>query len=121
MHPEGRPDGGDGLSPPHGKQWRASIDIRFNVRLLSSCSSDFFTKEQFSCPDNVRHISNLIVRAEREVFLATNFWQASDTAKLVTDALKELSKRAAGRSAKVVVKIVYDRGNLQQVGFKGYN
>lgn len=66
-------------------------------------------------PDIARHMSNLIVRAEREVFLATNFWIASDASRLITDAFLELSKRAGQRGQRVVVKVMYDRGNIKQV------
>ena len=66
-------------------------------------------------PDICRHMSNLIARAEHEVFLATNFWIASSASQLITDSLLELSKRAGERGQKVVVKIMYDRGNIKQV------
>ncbi|KAJ4989922.1 hypothetical protein SVAN01_04569 [Stagonosporopsis vannaccii] len=66
-------------------------------------------------PDICRHMANLIVRAEREVFLATNFWIASGAASIITDAIRELSRRAGERREKVVVKIMYDRGNVKQV------
>jgi phosphatidylserine/phosphatidylglycerophosphate/cardiolipin synthase-like enzyme len=66
-------------------------------------------------PDIARHMSNLIVRAEREVFLATNFWIASDASRLITDAFLELSKRAGERGQRIVVKVMYDRGNIKQV------
>ena len=60
-------------------------------------------------------MSNLIVRAEREVFLATNYWEDSVASKFITDALRELDRRAGQRGVKVVVKIMYDRGNPKQV------
>lgn len=66
-------------------------------------------------PDICRHMSNLIARAEHEVFLATNFWIASDASRLITDSLLELSKRAGKRGCKVIVKIMYDRGNIKQI------
>ena len=66
-------------------------------------------------PDICRHMSNCIVRAQKEVFLATNYWQASDASGFITNAFKELSRRAGERKAKVVVKIMYDRGNPKQV------
>lgn len=66
-------------------------------------------------PDICRHMANLIVRAEKEVFLATNFWIASGAASIITDAIKELSRRAGERGKRVVVKIMYDRGNIKQV------
>ncbi|KAL8293888.1 hypothetical protein RB597_007667 [Gaeumannomyces tritici] len=68
-------------------------------------------------PDIVRHMANLIVAANREVFLATNFWQNSVASKVITDALKELSRRVGERGSgeKVVVKIMYDRGSIRQL------
>lgn len=67
-------------------------------------------------PDVCRHMANCIVRAEQEVFLATNFWVSSRCSTIITDALKELSVRAGRRgTAKVVVKIMYDRAHLKQV------
>ncbi|KAI1114468.1 hypothetical protein F5Y14DRAFT_170199 [Nemania sp. NC0429] len=66
-------------------------------------------------PDIVRHMSNLIVRAQKEVFLATNFWQNSIAARYITNALRELSRRAQARGDRVVVKVIYDRGNPRQV------
>ncbi|KAI0175814.1 hypothetical protein GGR52DRAFT_589583 [Hypoxylon sp. FL1284] len=66
-------------------------------------------------PDIVRHMSNLIVRAEKEVYLATNFWQNSVASKYITDALRELSRRAGERGATVVVKVIYDRGSPRQL------
>lgn len=60
-------------------------------------------------------MSNVIVRAEREVFLATNYWQDSVASKFLTDAIRELDRRAGLRKAKVVVKILYDRGSPKQL------
>ncbi|CAK4031533.1 phospholipase D nuclease [Lecanosticta acicola] len=64
--------------------------------------------------DQLRHMSNLIARAKKEVLLATNFWKASGASTFVTDALVELSKRAGERGEKVVVRLMYDRGALKQ-------
>ncbi|OJJ76242.1 hypothetical protein ASPBRDRAFT_192399 [Aspergillus brasiliensis CBS 101740] len=66
-------------------------------------------------PDLCRHMANCIVRAEKEVFLATNFWIHSDASTLVTNAFRELSRRAGERGTKVTVKMVYDRGDPQQL------
>lgn len=60
-------------------------------------------------------MANCIVRAEKEVFLATNFWIHSDASTLITNAFRELSKRAGERGEKVIVKMVYDRGDPQQL------
>ena len=51
-------------------------------------------------------MSNLIVRAQHEVFLATNFWQNSGAARYVVSALRELSRRAGARGARVVVRAI---------------
>ncbi|KAI0013055.1 IQ calmodulin-binding motif protein [Xylariaceae sp. FL0662B] len=66
-------------------------------------------------PDIVRHMSNLIVRAEQEVVLATNFWQNSAAARYIVNAIRELSRRAGDRGARVVIKIIYDRGSPKQL------
>lgn len=66
-------------------------------------------------PDIVRHMSNVIVRAEREVFLATNYWQNSTASKYITNAIRELDRRAGARGTRVVLKILYDRGSPRQL------
>ncbi|KAK3985173.1 minor cardiolipin synthase ClsB, partial [Cladorrhinum sp. PSN332] len=66
-------------------------------------------------PDIVRHMSNVIARAEKEVFLATNYWQDGVASKYITNALRELNRRAGERGTKVVVKIIYDRGRPKQL------
>lgn len=60
-------------------------------------------------------MSNMIARAETEVFLATNYWMLSEGTKLICNALRELSEKATQRGKRVVVKIMYDRGNPKQV------
>ncbi|ROT40726.1 phospholipase D active site-containing protein [Sodiomyces alkalinus F11] len=66
-------------------------------------------------PDIARHMSNLIVRAEKEILLFTNYWQNGVAATFLTNALRELSRRVgAERRSKVVVKLMYDRGSLKQ-------
>ncbi|KAJ7771657.1 hypothetical protein B0H16DRAFT_191133 [Mycena metata] len=66
-------------------------------------------------PDIMRHMSNLIVRADKEVFLATNYWQNSVASKYITNAMKELSRRAGERGTKIVMKLEYDRGSPRQL------
>ncbi|KAK6335144.1 hypothetical protein TWF718_010582 [Orbilia javanica] len=67
-------------------------------------------------PDIMRHYANLIVKAESSIILATNFWAASHASHIVTDALRELSRRRLEADLPPVdVKILYDRGNLKQV------
>lgn len=69
--------------------------------------------------DQLRHMSNLIVRAKKEVLLATNFWTASGASTFISDALVELSRRAGARDERVVFKIMFDRGDLMQVNIVG--
>ena len=59
--------------------------------------------------DVIRHVSNLIVRAEKEVFFITCSWSASVAQRLVSEALIELSRRAGRRKQRVVVKMMYDK------------
>ncbi|KAH7885430.1 hypothetical protein F5I97DRAFT_1928808 [Phlebopus sp. FC_14] len=66
-------------------------------------------------PDIMQHHYDCIVKAEHEVFLATNFWQASKSSTKVCDAFRELSRRAEKRGKKVVVKMIYDRANLKML------
>lgn len=63
----------------------------------------------------MRHMSNMIVRAEKEVYLATNYWQNSVASAYITNAMKELSARAGKRGEKIVMKIIYDRGSPKQL------
>ena len=39
----------------------------------------------------------------------------SEATRLITDSLRELSKRAGQRGEKAVVKLMYDRGNIKQI------
>ena len=67
-------------------------------------------------PDIARHYASLIARAETEVLIATNYWEKSKSSSIIADSLRELSKRVqARRGEKVVVKLMYDRGNVKQV------
>ncbi|KAK2067230.1 hypothetical protein P8C59_000988 [Phyllachora maydis] len=66
-------------------------------------------------PDIVRHMAKVMVRAEREVFLATNYWQDSVASGFLTEAMRELDRRAGQRGARVVLKVLYDRGSPKQL------
>ncbi|KND90958.1 hypothetical protein TOPH_04343 [Tolypocladium ophioglossoides CBS 100239] len=59
--------------------------------------------------DVIRHCSNLIVRAKREIFFITCSWSPSVAQRLVKNALIELSRRAGQRGQRVVVKMMYDK------------
>jgi phosphatidylserine/phosphatidylglycerophosphate/cardiolipin synthase-like enzyme len=64
--------------------------------------------------DIIRHMSNVIVRARKEVLFATCSWSPSDAQILISDALKELSRQAGARGERVVVKIIYDKASAKQ-------
>ena len=64
--------------------------------------------------DLIRHMSNVIVRAKKEVLFATCSWSPSDAQKFISDALKELSRRAGARGERVAVKIIYDKASAKQ-------
>ncbi|KAI0289144.1 hypothetical protein BC826DRAFT_914911 [Russula brevipes] len=67
-------------------------------------------------PDIMRHYADLIVRAEAEILFATNYWEPSASSNIIADSLRKLSKRVEARGGeKVVMKLMYDRGNLKQV------
>lgn len=66
-------------------------------------------------PDIMRHYAEIIVQAEAEILLATNYWEKSTSSSIIADALRELSRRVKARGGeKVVMKLMYDRGNLKQ-------
>lgn len=66
-------------------------------------------------PDIIQHYCDCIIQAQDELILATNYWEASNSGGHIADAFRELSKRALARGKKVVVKMMYDRGNLKQI------
>ncbi|GAA5820248.1 hypothetical protein JCM11251_005543 [Rhodosporidiobolus azoricus] len=67
-------------------------------------------------PDIMQHYKDCIVLAEQEVFLVTNYWQPSDSVNAVASGLRELNDRVAKRNGeKIVVKVMWDRGAIQQL------
>ncbi|KAI0801970.1 hypothetical protein BC629DRAFT_1591626 [Irpex lacteus] len=66
-------------------------------------------------PDIMRYYKELIINAQHEVILATNYWEPSWGSHFIHDAFIELSKRSEGRADKPVVKLIFDRGNPKQV------
>lgn len=65
-------------------------------------------------PDIIQHYCDVIINAQDEIIFATNYWEASNSGGHISDAFRELSKRAEKRGKKVVVKMMYDRGNVKQ-------
>ncbi|CAK7222618.1 hypothetical protein SCUCBS95973_004904 [Sporothrix curviconia] len=82
--------------------------------LLGSCGVAPLTVIS-TIPDIARHMANVIARAEKEVFLATNYWQDSVASRYLTNAMRELNRRAGERGERVVVKVIYDRGSPKQL------
>lgn len=66
-------------------------------------------------PDIIQHYCDCIVATQDELILGTNYWENSNSANHIADALRKLSRRAEKRGKKVVVKMMYDRGNLKQM------
>ncbi|THG97953.1 hypothetical protein EW026_g4144 [Hermanssonia centrifuga] len=66
-------------------------------------------------PDIMRYYKDLIIDAQHEVVLATNYWEPSWGAHFIHDAFIELSKRSEDRPNKPVVKLIFDRGNPKQI------
>ncbi|CAK7211288.1 hypothetical protein SBRCBS47491_001072 [Sporothrix bragantina] len=82
--------------------------------LLGSCGVAPLTVIS-TIPDIARHMANVIARAEKEVFLATNYWQDSVASRYLTNAMRELNRRAGERGERVVFKVIYDRGSAKQL------
>ena len=59
-------------------------------------------------PDIMQHYYYCIVHAEREVLLATNFWEKSASVNVIGKALRDLSKRAGRENRHVIVKLMID-------------
>ncbi|KAK4686642.1 hypothetical protein P7C73_g3482, partial [Tremellales sp. Uapishka_1] len=67
-------------------------------------------------PDIMQHYADVIIRAESEIFLATNYWQPSNSVNTISKSLRDLSiKVKKEKRERVVVKIMYDRGSWEQL------
>ncbi|ODN72803.1 hypothetical protein L202_08239 [Cryptococcus amylolentus CBS 6039] len=67
-------------------------------------------------PDIMQHYRDVIVRAEKEVFLATNYWQPSNSVNTITQALLDLSATVIKEKKPIItVKVMYDRGSWEQL------
>jgi hypothetical protein len=66
-------------------------------------------------------MSSSVVLAEKEVLLATNYWQPSNSVDKVSSAFRELNRRveernkASEKKEKIVIKLMYDRGTFEQL------
>jgi phosphatidylserine/phosphatidylglycerophosphate/cardiolipin synthase-like enzyme len=59
-------------------------------------------------PDIMQHYYHCIIHAEKEVLLATNFWEKSASVNVIGKALRDLSKRAGNDNRSIIVKIMID-------------
>lgn len=59
-------------------------------------------------PDIMQHYYHCIVHAQREVLLATNYWEKSVSVNIIGKALRDLNKRAEIDGRMVIVKIMID-------------
>lgn len=59
-------------------------------------------------PDILQHYYHCIVRAKKEVLLATNYWEKGESVNIIGRALRDLSKRAGKENRYVIVKLILD-------------
>jgi len=57
----------------------------------------------------MRYYYHIIVHAQKEILFATCWWEKGDTASIICNALRDLSKRAAQEKRHVIVKLLIDR------------
>jgi len=61
-------------------------------------------------PHIIQHYYDCIVDAQQEVILLTNYWQLGKNVSKIAEALRCLNQRTVDRGARIVVKIMWDRG-----------
>ena len=66
-------------------------------------------------PDIMQHYYHCIVHAEKEVLLATNFWEKSGSVNVIGKALRNLSKRAGRENRQVIVKLMIDHPTVENI------
>ncbi|CAF1383989.1 unnamed protein product [Rotaria sp. Silwood1] len=59
-------------------------------------------------PDIMQHYYHCIIHAQKEVLLATNYWEKGESVNIIGRALKDLSKRAENENRYVIVKLMID-------------
>ncbi|KAF3924555.1 hypothetical protein ABW21_db0208175 [Orbilia brochopaga] len=69
-------------------------------------------------PDIADHYYDLIVKANYDILISSNFWKNSYASRRIGAGLKELSRRIQqDGKPRVVVKIIFDRGSAKHVVF----
>ena len=66
-------------------------------------------------PDIMQHHYHCIIHAKKEVLLATNYWEKSESVNVIGKALKELNKRAVKENRYVIVKIMIDHPTKENI------
>ncbi|CAF0982708.1 unnamed protein product [Adineta ricciae] len=66
-------------------------------------------------PDIMQHYYHCIIHAQKEVLLATNFWEKSASVNVIGKALRELSKRAGNDNRYVIVKLMIDHPTKENI------
>ncbi|UJR15302.1 hypothetical protein I4U23_002255 [Adineta vaga] len=66
-------------------------------------------------PDIMQHYYHCIIHAQKEVLLATNFWEKSESVNIIGKALRDLSKRAEKEDRYIIVKIMIDHPTKENI------
>jgi phosphatidylserine/phosphatidylglycerophosphate/cardiolipin synthase-like enzyme len=66
-------------------------------------------------PDIMQHYYHCIVHAKKEVLLATNYWQKSESVNIIGKALRDLNKRAGNENRHIIVKIMIDHPTINNL------
>ncbi|CAF0949175.1 unnamed protein product [Adineta steineri] len=66
-------------------------------------------------PDIMQHYYHCIIHAKKEVLLATNFWEKSESVNIIGKALRDLSKRAGDENRQIIVKLMIDHPTKENI------
>ncbi|CAM4798953.1 unnamed protein product [Rotaria magnacalcarata] len=58
--------------------------------------------------DILQHYYHCIINAEKEILLATNYWEKGESVNIIGKALRDLSKRAGNDNRYIIVKLIID-------------
>lgn len=60
----------------------------------------------------MRHYYDVIVQAQKEILFATMYWEKSESANIIGEAFRDLSKRAGFENRRVIIKLMIDRPKI---------
>ncbi|CAF3002949.1 unnamed protein product [Rotaria sp. Silwood2] len=66
-------------------------------------------------PDIMQHYYHCIIHAQKEVLLATNYWEKGESVNIIGKALRNLSKRAENENRYVIVKLMIDHPTKENI------